>query len=275
LLYFKRGAIEFGKPIRDLLIERRLTIREIFNFDQGDVIHKESSNSAGPPVYYKTNILSKNISENQDTFAYQIVDSVYNLKNPGPDFYWELSVSKRTITYYQLDSFPIKIKDICSFKGQIDSNTGVYMNTYDLHLSKDEFTKRHEYLEGVGINSYNAGWSRGGHYGGKSEVIYFKKGDKVYGKRIGQLIEDDIDTTQDNIQDIEIEFQVFPSPVSDILYVNGENLGWYMIRDLMGRTVLSANRYENGINVHSLSPGIYSIMIRSNREFYSAKFIKR
>jgi hypothetical protein len=53
-------------------------------------------------------------------------------------------------------------------------------------------------------------------------------------------------------------FRIYPNPANNIIYVtSGNELNYYRITDITGKTVLHSDRYNNGIDITSLREGIY------------------
>ena len=82
--------------------QKRLTNREIYNFNIGDIIHTGYTYKSSP-TFVKRQFLSKTYTISQDTIRFEVIDSIYNMQSPGN---WKLTINKDTIFYINLDSFP-------------------------------------------------------------------------------------------------------------------------------------------------------------------------
>jgi hypothetical protein len=69
--------------------------------------------------------------------------------------------------------------------------------------------------------------------------------------------------------------RVYPNPASDILFIQDINASsTYSIYNLSGITVAEAQLGNGNINVSSLEPGIYIVIVDTGSKFLSGKFIK-
>ena len=72
-------------------------------------------------------------------------------------------------------------------------------------------------------------------------------------------------------------FRIYPNPANNTLYIDGidQNYGIeYQISDNNGKLLLSGTLRDNGINIKSLSTGVYYISINANGVTYKDKFVK-
>lgn len=80
------------------------------------------------------------------------------------------------------------------------------------------------------------------------------------------------------IQDIQIDnntMHVYPNPTNNNIYVSTEYYKCkYIVTDAMGKIVLSGLITNNGINLKTLSNGIYIIQVQTNNTILSSKIIK-
>lgn len=83
----------------------------------------------------------------------------------------------------------------------------------------------------------------------------------------------------DAVRNVEVgKLSVYPSPVRDILYVENLNANAEVaIMDVTGRTVATytAASVSNGINVKSLSEGVYVVSVKDAAGTYVSKFVKK
>ncbi|MGZ5221804.1 MAG: T9SS type A sorting domain-containing protein, partial [Chitinophagaceae bacterium] len=75
--------------------------------------------------------------------------------------------------------------------------------------------------------------------------------------------------------------EIFPNPVSDILYIKGISIDkrsnqFIEIYDMNGRKLRVNNISQNSVNVSALKTGAYFIRIKQNSAtIYSGRFIKK
>ncbi|WP_075590161.1 T9SS type A sorting domain-containing protein [Labilibacter marinus] len=82
------------------------------------------------------------------------------------------------------------------------------------------------------------------------------------------------DTSINNV--MKNKLKSFPNPVNDLLFVENDNkLEQVSIYDLQGKMVLQSNLdSQNSINVSSLSPGVYCLVVNGVNMVETGKFIK-
>jgi hypothetical protein len=77
------------------------------------------------------------------------------------------------------------------------------------------------------------------------------------------------------VPELEIlNFAVKPNPVNNKLYIEGANVEYILITDIVGKTVLDKKTGGESIDVQHLSPGIYVLRFESDNRRYSFKFIR-
>ncbi len=72
------------------------------------------------------------------------------------------------------------------------------------------------------------------------------------------------------------EFLVFPNPASEVLSLDGIDgfIKRVTIQNSLGEPVIKALGTDNTIIISKLSPGIYSIMVETERQIFTSKFVK-
>ena len=74
----------------------------------------------------------------------------------------------------------------------------------------------------------------------------------------------------------KIEISVFPNPASDKIYLsNTDQVNEYIISDLSGKQLMQGAIDTNGIDIYTLSAGLYFIQVRlKNGEIITQRFSK-
>lgn len=75
-------------------------------------------------------------------------------------------------------------------------------------------------------------------------------------------------------ENIPVEINIYPNPVSSILNIDGVDEGYITIKDVMGKEVYSSS-VQAKIDVHDFRTGIYFITIQHYGQQKMLKFIKR
>ena len=94
-----------------------------------------------------------------------------------------------------------------------------------------------------------------------------------------QVLEIESNTLVTTIESTEINntsLNLYPNPVSDFLNLTVSEPGEYTIRELSGK-VLQQQKFSKGaleVNVKTLLPGMYIIIIKEGERLYTQKFIK-
>lgn len=78
-----------------------------------------------------------------------------------------------------------------------------------------------------------------------------------------------------SIDDNEInEIAIYPNPVKEIIYLSNITETEYEIFDILGNSISKGKTIINGINVNSLSKGIYILKLKNGENLITKKFIK-
>ncbi|MDT0558940.1 T9SS type A sorting domain-containing protein [Ichthyenterobacterium sp. W332] len=85
------------------------------------------------------------------------------------------------------------------------------------------------------------------------------------------------DTTLGFEENISLDFNIYPNPTKGIVNINAnkEVISSVIIYDVLGKTILSTNEIDNGINMSNLKNGIYIIKIRSDKATITKRIIKQ
>ena len=85
-----------------------------------------------------------------------------------------------------------------------------------------------------------------------------------------------ISTTTD-IDNVSTSFNIYPNPVRDVMYINGDTsrILDLKILSLNGNVVYSTDNYSNeGINVTTLAAGVYVVAIHTSNGYQYKKILK-
>lgn len=262
----------------DTFAQKRLTNREVYDFEIGAVIHTMYTNHA-PPQYTKRSFLSKNYSKDNDTVFFQVLDSLYILSPPTK---WELTIKKHTIFYNNLDSLPFpgenrlnksyffKISNIFDYdKCGIPRDIIVFSNHPD--SAKVLQSEREWYTE-----SYYKGF--GAYYEHKVpqsdplnpysyfDLLYYKSTVTECGERIDNLAAiRNLPKTKNII--------IYPNPVKDKIQIQQISKGQFEIYNYIGEKIVTGF-FEKEIDLSGLEEGIYYLNFTDGSNKYFAKFIK-
>jgi len=180
--FFLFGFLLFTET---LTAQHKLTNREIYNFEVGDVLHTSYYKRFSPIEYVKRKIDTKWYSMDLDTVFYEITDSIYRYSPPNA---WELSVENHFLSYHDLDSFPKPKHPNPDFDDVIPQysstfKSGLIENTYYFDIVYNNLQQY--YIESVGL------FYKHTEYIGDLEeelvLLYFKRGDSLI---IGEPMED-------------------------------------------------------------------------------------
>ena len=137
-------------------------------------------------------------------------------------------------------------------------------------LSNPVTTKQPEQVfgDGIGILHYLDSTDIDDYY--LLEMIYFQKGFITWGTPY------DFSALDNPVQDIfSSAVNVFPNPAVDFIWVENFTPGAQVtIFDVNGKLALMSNQSENKIDISSLNPGCYFIVITSSGGIHYSKFIK-
>lgn len=245
------------------LLSQRLTNREIFSFETGDIIHV-GLQTQSPPVYIKRKFLTKTVSSNNDTIFYSVLDSTYNLNST---FNWELQINSNEIFYTDLDTFPSPDIDT----SYIDA-CGSVVN-FDYYTIPDTVFFEGEHFEitsykGLGkYLYYRNDFSQNGNES-RTWLIFYCKNGSCCGERIKNL----------SINSLNLigNLNIYPNPGEDFIQVHNDLSGTITFYTTMGNQILQTEKTENiiSINIHDFPPGIYFIVLETEAGRFIQKFIK-
>jgi hypothetical protein len=251
LLYLKSGAKEYGQPILNLLAQKQLSNREIYNFEVGDIIHFTKTPGRVETIRH---IISKSLSANNDTVKYSVLDTVLTHSANGI----KLEVKHENLTYNKLDSFPKTYNfDSPSSSGYFEFS---YKQDANTHINfyyyfggwPDEFYDY--YYEGLGRYGY---YTSRGNIMQYSSLNYYKKGNTSWGNPL-------------SVQKIESgllnQINIYPNPASDEITLTREsspNSTQVQVYDMQGKKVFSTEWKDASIKINTQEwrNGIYTVRI--------------
>ncbi|NLO71753.1 MAG: T9SS type A sorting domain-containing protein [Porphyromonadaceae bacterium] len=70
------------------------------------------------------------------------------------------------------------------------------------------------------------------------------------------------------------DFEIFPIPATDFLYVKGENVENVEIYNTLGKKV-NVNFYDGIVDVRSLNRGVYLLVLKNEKGSFTEKFLKK
>lgn len=110
--------------------------------------------------------------------------------------------------------------------------------------------------------------------------IFFKDNTTIFALIDSEIYEFDLSKVISTKMDFEVDnnnYQVYPNPVNNFLYISGtlNTIETIELLDISGKTLIIANNYkEKGIFVNQLNSGIYLLKITSNKKIITKKILK-
>ena len=236
---------------------------------------------------FKYFILSKNEEIDKVTYAVERIqiDTLYNDAIPSINFIWDtIDLQFNYADYIFLDTleFTLFESNLFGFSDWNQNDTiynGVpYKQVYDWYnyemdnnclSNTDNITNPEQtYGDGIGLIHYLDSTSAEEYY--KLDLVYFQKGFITWGTPY------DFSALDNPVQDIfSSAVNVFPNPAVDFIWVENFTPGAQVtIFDVNGKLALMSNQSENKIDISSLNPGCYFIVITSSGGIHYSKFIK-
>ena len=185
--------------------QHRLTNREVYDFNTGDIIHKKSYALGVPPVYNKRLVIDKRWSHDKDTIFYTFLDSIYSLDPNIKPFQWQLSTETQTQMITNLEAYPLYNKYGKEDLGPVDTSyflsNGRIVNFQEDESYHPEWHKTWKvtYYQGLGKFTYFEEKGGGNSTLNYDELVYYSKSGEEYGERIPHLSTDK-NTLKETIQ---------------------------------------------------------------------------
>ncbi len=243
------------------------TVAEVYNFEVGDVFHRENSEFDLYGGFYElTNetVISKEYSTSGETLFYIFdVDCRYH-SSENPNFVY--STYTYTLAFTSLNDL-IYLGNIDSVYSSSEQYNGRIVNYCYIPLF--EGFREYRFVEGCGF-AYNDYLNGGGAWGAHKELLYYNKGGEEWGTP-------NIAVSTEESLALDNSIHVFPNPASDHIYLqtDNNNSGDLEILSLSGITVKKAKLSTNQkIDISELSPGIYILKIEQEGKQTFKKLIK-
>jgi len=278
--------------VQGLTAQRLLTVREVFDFEVGDVFHYTNSVIPWPHAQRKT-LIEKTFSITGDTVFYTWYHDDYTTKINYPNQpYTEIIHTRDTTSefYTQLDSLIMRSRYFVQYDSLLKNYDtadvhydSILNDSYDVYCDRaingynyalgnfEPSGSQKRYGEGIGLV-----WDEKS-YGGQSEpeyriiLQYFQKNNQGCGKA-------DVTGTIEYGEDSKII--LWPNPVvkDARLKIRNNSLFDLEITDIRGGVISSKRNYvsEQLIDLRALKSGIYFIRISNNGQFVKViKFVKQ
>jgi hypothetical protein len=243
------------------------TVAEIYDYEIGDVFHQRFYESVD--IYWVERlsgrtVVDKYYSFDGDTLYYDFEGEQMEMGIENPE--WVYSTFSYTASYTNLDSL---IND-----GQIDSvstDPNLYNGRLINYYVNDNYPNtynRYRYVNGCGrayhtYNGYGFGYS-------ETELRYYNKGGEEWGNPILLL------STPEGEKESMV--RVYPNPAHNFLNVQlpAEEVFQASIINLLGDVVqsISVSTQSARVPVLDLTPGIYFLVLESEKDMISHKFVK-
>ncbi len=262
LKYYNKNGLTWGNFDSTIAKERikikPLTVREVYDFDLGDVFiyeHMEFS----PPIfgkfttrYERRTVLSKTISTNGDSIIY-----TFKSESAFKDSLSKVTTRMDTAKVIDLDSlalYKVKPNPTGLFRTYASDTYSVYctdrrQNWRFLVCECFDYSYSQSVGQGIGIINLNA------NFPASSSLIYFKKGSETCGTPIDFPV--GINTPSVSTPKITLS----PNPTSDILTIDTDIIfNKLRIINTNGQLV-SEEKNVQSINTAQLPNGIYFLQV--------------
>lgn len=243
------------------------TVAEVYNFEVGDVFHRENSEFDLYGGFYElTNetVISKEYSTSGETLFYIFdVDCRYH-SSENPNFVY--STYTYTLAFTSLNDL-VNSGNIDYVSSNPELYNGRIINYYQIDFF--EGWRKYRFVEGCGLAYYD--YMYGAYAGGvhKELLYYYKNGEEWGTPNIAVSTEESL--ALDN------SIHVFPNPAGDHIYLqtDNNNSGDLEILSLSGITVKKAKLSTNQkIDISELSPGIYILKLEQEGKQIFKKLLK-
>ena len=285
LIGFNDGATSGIEPIKYI---------DVFDFDIGDEFHiyegDTTENNNGVLVFRRLIVLNKTYFENERTFDYEVEQKVMQVRFAGQVFdtvYNDNFVHIRiNLDDYQ-DYIPEQsyLTDFNDRDSTLTSNmifTGMYDGRqviipwirYEFFkhpcyvYSPNSSLRQYHYIEGCGEFFEEAYWF------GKmwKRLVYLKKGDKEWGKRLDFVVgvEENTDKQSINIQqEVRNNELILQSEISSIFHLSVySNNGRFIFSEKINLSVGT-----NIIPLAKCTNGVYLVILKNDNDKYNGKIL--
>ncbi len=246
--------------------------------------------SSGPPLYVFKKVIAKEIfgrdslhlSYYVGTYGYEFPSwvnrnytenlSIYNLDSPYFKNYDKMD------TFYQFydrfDTLKQRPYGYAEFKDSSNQDTcGTLFNvrySYSATMLSGYSMRSINAYKNIGVLNSNS-WSDGGNvYGSEKRINYYYHNNQYCGSKFFPV----------NLeQPIWLQLSISPNPASNELIIELPLFGQYSIKNALGQECQSG--YLNGessdqkIDISEIDSGVYTIVLQSAQQRYTARFIKQ
>ncbi|HEY1045385.1 MAG TPA: T9SS type A sorting domain-containing protein [Bacteroidia bacterium] len=239
----------------------RMTNREIYSFEVGDVIHfSHFSTFSNVTQFVKREFIDKQLSSDQDSLTFIVLDSIYTLISI-PNF--KLNVKTDTIYYSDLDSFP---SPLVSDTSLLD-DCGTLLNSANYKIKSNKGYNeiyRDYYYEGLG-RYFRYEIDSDQTRSEKTSLEYYKTTARECGRRVGNLGVHNVRSWR--------KLTFYPNPANSKITIEDIDKSSYEIYNAAGE-VVQKGEVESEISIFDLESGYYFIKIISSNMIYTGQLFK-
>lgn len=246
--------------------------------------------TTGPPLYVFKKVIDKQIF-GRDSLHLTYYVGTYGYEYPS----WVNRSYQEKLSIYKLDSPWLsdfgKKDTFYRYYGESDT---LKKNPYGYSLLRDSinydscgtvFNVRYTYniamLSGHSMESKNAykslgiinsnSWSDGGNvYGSEKRINYYYHNNQYCGSKLFPVNLD---------HPVWLQLSISPNPASAELMIQLPLSGQYSIRNSLGQELISGNlsgeNIDQKIDIATLNNGVYTIVLHSAQQYYTARFVKQ
>ncbi len=243
------------------------TVSEIYDYEVGDVFHWEYEGSSQSEGYIKLSnieILEKYYSTENDTVFYKrfIRQQESGSANPDP----VIAEYTDTVYYTDLDAL-INNGNIDDIYQSPDLFNGRKIN--EVLIYADPETWNFSYIEGCGRMMYYTGGSLG-QTSILDELIYFKKGDEIWGNPVYVSVE----------SKEKEQLKLYPNPSDGVvtissLFEKDSKLLVYNVTGRLVKTVSLVASAEQQVDLNELQTGVYLLQVNSKNKQFNTRLVVR
>ena len=242
------------------------TVKEIYDFNAGDIFHFETSTDVDE-VVKNIEILDKFYSNDSNTVNYirKINSETSSMDHPD----WVFKSYIDTVSYHDLDSL-INNGDIDSVYSNEELYNNRLINDYYNNYEYEDTYYSYSFVKGCGQAFYYWNQWTGWIYNTMTdELVYFKKGDEEWGEPIYVSVHE--------TKDFSSAIKIFPNPAKGFIQINSANkeINALNILSISGenlrRMVIKSNKKK--IDLSGLKPGLYIIQINVQGQSVYKKLI--
>jgi hypothetical protein len=256
-------------------------------FAYTDYIYRGTS---GPPLYVFKKVIDK------QTFGRDSLHLTYYVGTYGYEYpSWVNRSYEEHLNLYHLDSPYFKnFGEIDTFFQYFSDLDTLKKRPYGYSLHRDSinqdtcgtvFNVRYSYnilmlsghsmrsinaYKGLGVIESHTSSDGGNFYGSDKRINYYYNNNQYCGSKLFPV----------NLEHpVWLQLSISPNPASNILTIQLPLSGQYSIKNALGQELLSAtlagDNSDQTIDIASLNNGVYTIVLQSAQQHYTARFIKQ